>query len=363
MGCFNQVCLLTRAPITCGDEVVVWEEIKGPWFNPGNSGHSHGLLFGLPQRAHYDDYGGAESYADEKLQKFHDKAWEKQTLYRTHKVKGSYETRTLYIAATAETMSKTHGIATFFYGEQELNPKDVFEAGYEEAFTQKRGRAEARAKTVLANIGRRIGEAKLPKEEVACMTACFHIVQEEVGPALAWAVWEVISKGELFATRELCMMRAEAYDYLVNTVGADTVSQYEVPNSKRPFRQFLQERWDAWEVKRAGVTSKNALIAQMQLKDHYLMPMAVPWEIAEQPIEAFFWNAIGYDELIKTVGRDAFLDAIVFRSAWGYLRTSLHAEPGGGQHEDWKLHQGVMKAVYAKAREEGTLKRDWYGYI
>ena len=136
MGCFNQVCLLTRAPITCGDEVVVWEEIKGPWFNSGNSGNDFGLLFGLPQRAHYDDYGGAEDYLDEKLFKLHDRAWKAQPLYRSHKVKGSYETKTLYIAATGKTMTKSHDLAPLFYGEQALDPKDVFEDGYEEAFTE-----------------------------------------------------------------------------------------------------------------------------------------------------------------------------------------------------------------------------------
>lgn len=362
MGCFNQVCLLTRAPITHGDAIVVWEEIKGPWFRSVSEGSNHGLLFGLPQRAEYDDYGGAESYVNKSLFDLHEEAWSKQDLYRSHKVQSSYQSKTLYIASNPQTMSRWHDIEHLFYGQEELNPMDVFGDGYEEVFREKRSRATAKAREVLQTIGERLGKATLPKEEAACKAACFHIVQEEVGPHLAWPMWNIISQGELFARRELCMMRAEAFDYLVQTVSKNTASQSQVSNSKMAYRDWLSKEWDAWEIKQGEVTSKNPLVVQALLRNAQLMPMGRPWGLEEKPIEAFFWNTIGYDKLIQDVGRDAFLDAMVFTTAWHYLRTSLRAESGGGQHADWKLHADMMKTVYANVRQHrGAIKRDWGG--
>ena len=359
MGCFNQVCLLTRAPITSGDDVVVWEEIKGPWYNTEMSNGKTGLLFGLPQRAEYDDYGGAEDYKDDELFAMHERAWAGQALYRSHKVKASYESKTLYIAATGDTMTNHNLLSPLFYGEQEINPKDVFENGYEEAFREKQNRATARAQAVLTAVGERIGKAKLPNTEAECLAACFHIVQEEVGPHLAWAVWNVLSEGELFAKRGLCMMRAEAYDYIVRTTGEQRVSAKKADKTKMTYREKTAALWDTWEKKRAGVTSKNPLIASMMLKEARLMPMALPWEIAEMPFTGFYWNAIPYEELVQTVGKEAFLDALMFMTGLRYLRVGMRAESGGSQNEHWQLHQGVMNAVYAKQKEEGPLRSDW----
>ncbi len=362
MGSFNQVCLLTRAPITSGDEIMVWEEIVGPWANIRNAGRDPGLMFGVPQRASYNDYGGAENYVDEELFAFHENAWEAQTLYRSHKVNNSYETKMLYIAANPETMSKTHELAPFFYGQEELDPLAVFVDDYDDIVMQKKGRAQAKAATVLKNIGERIGKAVLPKDEAGALAACFNIVQQEVGPNLAWAVWETISKGELFARRELCMMRAEAYDYLVSTVGQNTVSKYLVPNSKMTYRDSLKKRWSEWDEKRQSNTTTNALLSTMLLREERLMPMARPWGLEDKPIESFFWNAVSYDSLVESVGKEHFLDALVFSTAWNNLQSPLRAEHGGGQHADWKLHADMMKAVHKKARTEGPLKRDWYPY-
>ena len=363
MGSFNQVCLLTRAPITFGDAVVVWEEIKGPWFTNGNSADNHGLLFGLPQRASYDDYGGADKYVDKKLFDLHSQAWSQQQLYRSHQIKGALGTKILYIAASSETMQAGHEIAALFYSQEEINPLDIFEDGYEDVFREKKNRADARAKNALSAIGERIGKACLPATEAACKAECFNIVQDEVGPQLAWPVWEIISKGELFAQRNLCMMRAEAYDYLVNTVNRDIVSKYQVRNSKMEYRTWLSQHWDAWQEKRNSVTSKNPLIVQIQLRDERLMPMARPWGIEEKPIESFFWNAVGYDELMTVVGKDAFLDAMVFTTGWRYLRSNLRAESGNGQHADWKLHADMMNSVHSKVAKGRVLKRDWEPYI
>lgn len=363
MGSFNQVCLLTRAPIVYGDAVVVWEEIKGPWFNTSGSGGKHGLLFGLPQRAIYDDYGGAEAYVDQKLRALHEEAWAAQELYRSHQSNGSLGVNTLYIAASAETMQAGHEIAPLFYAQEELNPLDVFEEGYEDVFIEKKNRAESRATNVLRNIGERIGKAELSNDEAACKAACFHIVQDEVGPHLAWPVWNIISQGELFARRHLCMMRAEAYDYVVNTVNRDIVSKFRVPNSKIGYRQWLSQHWDGWQEKRSSVTSKNPLIVQMQLRDERLMPMARPWGLEDKPIESFFWNAVDYDRLMAVAGKDAFLDAMVFTKGWHYLRSTLLAEDGGGQHADWKLHADMMQAVHKKAGNGRALRRDWESYI
>lgn len=203
MGCFNQVCLLTRAPITCGDDIVVWEEIKGPWYNTDTSNGKNGLLFGLPQRAQYDDYGGAEDYTNKALYDLHERAWASQALYRRHEVKASYQSEVLSIAASSDTMTNHSLLSPLFYGEQELNPKNVFENGYEEVFREKRDRASMRARAAMEAIGDRIGKAKLPEKKDECLAACFHIVQEEVGQHLAWAVWNVLAKGELFAKRDL----------------------------------------------------------------------------------------------------------------------------------------------------------------
>ena len=362
MGCFNQVCLLTRAPITCGDAVVVWEEIRGPWFN-SETANGHGLLFGLPQRAVYDDYGGAEDYVDTKLFELHERAWQGQTLYRTHRVKANNNWETLYIARSRETMSRKHALAPLFYNMEELNPMDVFEEGYEKAYLQKMSRADERAKNILETIGERLGLTELPIEKAACLAACFHIVQDEVGPQLAWAVWNIISQDELFAHRELCMVRAEAYDYLVNTVNNNTISEFQVANSKKTFREYLVQHWAAWEDKKASSTSSNPVIANILLRDERLMPMARPWGLEDKPIESYFWNAIGYDDLVTQLGKDVFLDAMVFTRALHDLSSPMKAEEGGGQHTDWKLHADMMKAVHRKVREDGPLKRDWEPYM
>lgn len=362
MGSVNQVCLLTRAPITNGDAVVVWQEIKGPWFDNG-SGKKNGLLFGLPQRASYNDYGGAENYVDKPLFELHEQAWTQQDLYRLHQVKSRFSVYTLAIAASAETMHASHKIAPLLYGQEELNPLDVFENGYDDAFMNKRNRADARAKEILRTIGQRIGQADLPTDEPACKAACFNIVQDEVGPLLAWAVWDIISNGELFAQRELCMMRAEAYDYVVQTVSKDTVAPSLQPSSKVKYRQSLAQHWLAWEEKRSSIASTNPLLVQMRLRNERLMPLARPWGIEEKPIESFFWNALPYETLMNTVGKDPFLDAMTFTKGWHYLRSNLCSEEGSGQHADWKLHADMMKSVHAKVRETGPLKRDWDSYI
>ncbi len=365
MGSFNQICLLTRTPITSGDKVVVWQQIDGPWFRCRNEGLGDGLLFGLPQRASYDDYGGADNYENEALCKLHERAWAAQSLYRAHRVSGSYEKSTLFIASSAQTMSRTRQLAPLFYGMEELNPLDVFEDGYEDAFKAKRARAEERASNALKNIGERLGQADLPVDKARCLAACFHTVQEEVGPALAWPVWEVLSKGELFARESLCMMRAEAYDSAIDMIGNSIVSKYGVKNSSMTYRESLVQRWDAWEEKRADILAKgsSSIVQSMRLRNDALMPLGQPWAVEERPIEAFFWNTIDYDALMAEVGRELFLDAIVFAMASSYMRAPMVAQSGGGQHSDWKLHAHVMNSVYRHVRnEDGRLRRDWHGF-
>lgn len=365
MGSFNQICLLTRTPITCGDKVVVWNQIDGPWFRRRNEGLEDGLLFGLPQRATYDDYGGAENYENDALFKLHERAWAAQDLYRAHRVTGSYDQSTLFIASNAETMSRTHQLAPLFYGMEEINPLDVFEDGYEKAFTEKRARATERASNVLKDIGERLGKADLPTDKAQCLAACFHIVQEEVGPTLAWPVWEILSKGELFARERLCMMRAEAYDSAIEMVGNSIVSKYGVKNSSMTYRALLEKRWDEWEAKRAlfAGSASSPLITNMRLREDQLMPMGQPWSVEERPIEAFFWNTIDYDTLMAEVGRDLFLDACIFATVSSYMRAPMVAQSGGGQSRDWKLHAHVLNSVYRHVRQEdGRLRRDWHGY-
>lgn len=364
MGSFNQICLLTRTPITYGDKVVVWKQIDGPWFRRRNEGLEDGLLFGLPQRALYDDYGGAEKYENEALENLHERAWAAQTLYRAHPVTGSHNESTLFIASSAQTMSRTHDLAPLFYGMEELNPLDVFDDVYEEAFTQKKSRATERASNALKNIGERLGKADLPEDKAQCLAACFHVVQEEVGPALAWAVWEILSKGEMFARERLCMMRAEAYDSAIGMIGNSMVSKYGVKNSSMTYRESLVQRWDAWEAKRRGMVGSktNSLILGLRLRDDTLMPMGQPWEVEERPIEAFFWNTIDYDTLVAEVGKDLFLDAMIFSTVSSYMRVPMVAQSGGGQHSDWKLHAHIMNSVYRHVRkEDGRLRRDWFG--
>ena len=261
-------------------------------------------------------------------------------------------------------MSRTHDLAPLFYGMEELNPLDVFDDVYEEAFTQKKSRATERASNALKNIGERLGKADLPEDKAQCLAACFHVVQEEVGPALAWAVWEILSKGEMFARERLCMMRAEAYDSAIGMIGNSMVSKYGVKNSSMTYRESLTHRWNTWEAKRCGMENdtSHALIRNMRLRDDTLMPMGQPWEVEERPIEAFFWNTIDYETLVTEVGKDLFLDAMIFATVSSYMRAPMVAQSGGGQHSDWKLHAHIMNSVYRHVRkEDGRLRRDWFG--
>lgn len=365
MGSFNQTCLLTRSPITYGDDVVVWNSVEGPWAHHDQEQGEHSLLFGLPQRAQYDDYGGAEDYRNSALEALHQRAWEQQTLYKRHTLDLGYGTHDVYVACSAETMSRVHDIEALFYDGEELTPLSVFEEGYDAVYLAKKGRAQERARQALETIGQRIGAASLPTEKAAFQAAVFQIVADVVGHALAWPLWAIISKGELFATQHLCMVRAEAYDYVVDTIGSSMVSKYQVANTKQSYRQRMEQRWLAWEEKHKHnlATAKNNPMRQMALADATLTPMARPWGVEGLPITSFFWNALEYDEVVSTAGRDLFLDMFVFMKGLAYLRSPLAHNPGGGQTSDWKLHAGLMKAVHKKARGEGPLRRDWYPYI
>ena len=100
----------------------------------------------------------------------------------------------------------------------------------------------------------------------------------------------------------------------------------------------------------------------MRLRDDTLMPMGQPWEVEERPIEAFFWNTIDYETLVTEVGKDLFLDAMIFATVSSYMRAPMVAQSGGGQHSDWKLHAHIMNSVYRHVRkEDGRLRRDWFG--
>lgn len=363
MGSFNQTCLLTRSPITAGDDVVVFNGIRGPWEQKKDNAYAHDMLFGLPQRAKYDDYGGADDYADPKLYDLHERAWKEQNLYRSYMLNTGYSQQEVHIACHPESMTRVHDIEALFYPGEELDAFTVFEDNYDSVFLEKRGRAQSKARHVLESIGARIGAASLPTDKAQFQATCFNIIQDEVGPMLAWPLWSILSKGELFATRHLCMVRAEAYDYLLATVGSNTVSTYQVANSKRTFREYILETWARWEEKCKTVTTTHPLLREQALKQGLLSPMARPWNVADMPITSFFWNALDYNELMTEIGQERFVDAIVFHRGLDYLRSSLVAELGGGQHADWKLHAGVMRAVHRKAREDGPLRSEWYPYL
>lgn len=138
-------------------------------------------------------------------------------------------------------------------------------------------------------------------------------------------------------------MRAEAYDYIVKETGSQMVlreKEGQTRKMKMTYRESMAKRWDAWEKKRATVKSGNPLVRSMMLKEMSLMPMALPWNVLEVPFEGFYWNAIPYEELMATIGRDAFLDTLMFMTGLRYLRVGMRAEPGGSQNEHWALHQG-----------------------
>ena len=67
-----------------------------------------------------------------------------------------------------------------------------------------------------------------------------------MGPALAWAVWEILSKGEMFARERLCMMRAEAYDSAIGMIGNSMVSKYGVKNSGCNAGMHGRQKGVAW---------------------------------------------------------------------------------------------------------------------
>ncbi len=140
MGCWNETCVLTRAPIHYGASVVALNTVHGPQYRePAGGGFKTTLLFGLPFKGKYDDYGGIDNLERPELAEFADRAFDKAGLYRAHTTKRSFGmTAHRLVAAHPDTL---WGLETpmkhLFYGELGVTMRDTdsYDKGAQERIT------------------------------------------------------------------------------------------------------------------------------------------------------------------------------------------------------------------------------------
>lgn len=381
MGCWNETCVLTRTPITCGKDVVALSTVLGPQYKePSGGGFKTSLLFGLPLKGQYDDYGGVEDHEQPTLVEFENAAFLKAGVYREHVGKKSYgmETHRLIASHPKILWGLEHSMKHLFYGMLGVSPSDA--DSYDEKARAKTLEAFKRCQTALETLGKALRTAEFAEDETKLMDQLFALVTSAFGEPQAWAAWDYLKSHGLFASRGVLMMHRSAYDAVVKEFSQHKVYYYG-EKGRKSLRTFLAQElenfvpaYEAEQEKLRALYAKipgyeddedllNGRLSRLTRKSAYMGPLTQPWMTPEAPLTGHYWGGATVREVVETYPHEDLLDALVFQWARHYLRIELTPPSCGSQNEEVRLHQKMHQAVYRDLRAHGRLKSDFSGCL
>lgn len=380
----NETCVLTRTPIGYGKDVMALTTVQGPQYKEaGGGGFKTSLLFGLPLKGKYDDYGGVERHEQPALVDFENAAFLKAGVYREHISKKSYGRQAHRLVACHPKIlwGLERSMKHLFYGMLKVRPAEA--DSYDEAARAKTLDAFKRCESALVSLGKALRSAQLAEAEDDLMEQLFGLVEVAFGPEQAWAAWHYLKSHGLFAHRGVLMMHRSAYDAVVKQFSKHKVYYYG-DKGRTPLRTFLAEQLDdfvpayeeerlKWERMYASVPGASAdgedesplsgMLDRLGKKNAHLAPISLPWMTPEAPLTGHYWGGASVKEVVDTFPREELLDALVFQWARHYLRIDLTPPSSGSQNEEVLLHQKMHQAVYRQLRADGKLKTDFSGCL
>jgi hypothetical protein len=373
MGSWNATCGLTRTPIWAGNDIVVFTVFPGIFCNsPSSNGMP--LMFGVPQYAEYDDYGGAENYKNPRLEEFSRNLLANNSFYKTHPFKGdgSYDNTERMVMASNKMLDTAHRtLKPLFYAEcgisqwaKKSEHSDAHSAAYKLTME------------AIETLGKLL-EQPLPETYEAAMSTLYGYVNKVFGEARAAHAWTLLTP-ILFTNPSSIMVHAAAYQAIVAEWGSRKVHWSDEPKRKMPLRELVTEQFDnfnkAWEqsvekreqrkLRYAGqleaLEAFDSLEFSMSARGAYdfLMPMSRPWRCKDMPISSLFWDEVTPQEVIAQVGKEALLDTFVFSWALNYMRIDFTVPRSGSQCDETVLTKTMFDAVFKQFKKDGLIRRD-----
>lgn len=402
MGCWNATCSLTHLPIMPGQDVVeLTAATGGASYKTSSMSLSTPLLFGLPQKGTYDDYGGTENYSNESYREFQQKALEENGFYRSLRLKASYgSTSEIWLACHSQTLwSCTEDIAPLFRHLDGVTlpylHKNKYSSSEQDSLRYKK------VTESLSKLGRSLDKefpAGLDVSENDFNERLQSVFESCFGEPNAYLAYSLLKNKGLTTGFTPLLMHKSAYDSLVARFGKNKLHLRDSTAKQPTVRQFLSDTLDEF-LSKISEGEKKSLEIQEKLREAskdkemteeekedleqtldylscrlfgvelstgrfaYLKALSIPWGSTETLISSNFWGARTVSQVMEVYPREDLLDFFVFQWAIHSLRVPFKAYQGGSQQREVLLPANMFKDTLIKIKEDGYLRSDFYGHL
>lgn len=367
MGCWNETCVLTQLPIYAGSDVVELRIVQGARYRASDGAGDTALLFGLPLKGRYDDYGGVEDYERPELVELSDKAFEACGLYRRVPLKAAHGNRErLMVGGPGMLWGLESALEHLFYSRRNVFIGDRH--GYDPEARARQLAAFKDCEAALKSLGEQLQTIELSTDEREVEETLFGLVKNVFGEAQAWSAWHVLMKNGLFVSRGSLLMHRSAYDAAVADFSRRKIHS---TGASMTLREKLQEKFLSWKAlyddhrRTVAANPELACLAKDAYAPRcdYLAPLSRPWLCSQVPIVGHFWGGANVDEVLAAHGLEELLDLFVFQYARHALRLDLVKSQTGSQCGETMLPHVIRQAVMKTLRDQKQHRRDFVPFF